>query len=149
MGTIDQEIKANFMNERHRLLANITFTSAWMHNMFNDFLKPFKLSSQQFNILRILRGTGDWMPMNDVKGRMVDRSPNATRLVDKLLQKGYLERQRSEKDRRVVFIKISEAGLDLLEEIDKAGEPEAFKASNKITEEEANMVNDILNRLRG
>jgi DNA-binding MarR family transcriptional regulator len=149
MASIDDEVKTNFMNDRHRFVANLMFTSSWIRGLFVEFLKPFGISSQQFNILRILRGAGDWVSMNDVKRLMVEKSPNATRLVDKLLEKGLVERRRSEEDRRVVHINITKAGLDLLSGIDELGDGEHNVFLTRITDEEAKKINPILDRLRG
>lgn len=120
MASIDEVLKTNkFTDDRHRLMANIIYTANWLQANFNEFVKPFGLSSQQYNILRILRGKGDWMTMSDIKSVMVERAPNATRLSDKLLDKGLIERRRSAKDRRIVHLHISKSGLKLLQEIDE------------------------------
>jgi DNA-binding MarR family transcriptional regulator len=148
MASIDEEIKTEFMNDRHRFIANMVFTSGWMKNQFADFLKPYGLSSPQFNILRILRGASDWKAMNDVKDLMVEKSPNTTRLVDKLLNKQLIKRKRSASDRRVVYVAITPVGLDLLKEIDKEDNGDHVSFLEKITEEEAKQVNDILNKIR-
>ena len=149
MTRIDDAMKTKFANERHRFMANIVFTSNWIRNQFNCFIEPFGISMQQFNILRILRGAGDWVNMNDVKERMVEKSPNATRLCDKLVAKKLIERQRCEVDRRVVHLKISDQGLQLLKEIDDKDDGAHMGFIANITEEEAKIVSDILDKLRG
>lgn len=117
--------------------------------MFSDFIKPFDLSSPQFNILRILRGEGDWIPMNVVKERMIEKSPNATRLADKLISKNLIERQRSDTDRRVVFVKITAIGLELLATIDKKDNTQFESLMDRITPEEAKQFSAILDKMRG
>ncbi|MGB0869356.1 MAG: MarR family winged helix-turn-helix transcriptional regulator [Flavobacteriales bacterium] len=147
MANIDEEIKTKFENNKHRFIANLMFTTNWFRNMNSEFLKPYKISMPQFNILRILRGAKDWVSMNDIKSLMVDKSPNATRLADKLVLANLVERQRSESDRRVVYLKITPKGLELLSNIDESDTPHLNFLEN-ITEEEARMVSDIFDRLR-
>lgn len=150
MASIDEELKTKFAHDKHRLFANVVFTSNWLSNLVAKFLAPFDLTSPQFNILRILRGAKDWVSMNDIKRLMVEKSPHTTRLVDKLQKKELVERKRSEKDRRVVYVSITQKGLDLLAEIDiKSKESNHMLALDRITDDEANKVNEILTKLRG
>lgn len=145
---LDKSIKTRFENNKHRMLANIVFTANWLKNNMNEFIAPYGLSNQQFNILRILRGKGDWMTMNDIKNVMIDKSPHTTRMVTKLMDKGWVKRKRSSKDRRVVFVSITPAGLDLLSELDgKSKDVMGFLDS--ISMEEAQKVNQILDKMRG
>ncbi len=147
MASIDEELKTKFTNDKHRFIANVVFTANWTQNRFSEFIKPFGLSSPQFNILRILRGAKDWISMNKIRELMVEKSPNTTRLCDKLLEKELIERTRSGSDRRVVSLKISQKGLDLLLEIDqKDGNHMNFL--DLITEEEAKHISSILDRIR-
>lgn len=148
MASIDKELNTTFTSEQQRLLMNMMFTANWFENYTQDFLQPFGISTQQFNILRILRGAGEWVSMNTIKQRMVYKSPHTTRLVSKLLDKGLVERNRSDNDRRVVEVVVTKKGLALLSETDKAGE----KRTNfieRISAEEAKMASDVLDKLRG
>ncbi|BDD04571.1 MarR family winged helix-turn-helix transcriptional regulator [Aureibacter tunicatorum] len=147
MSDLDDSIKTKFENEKHRFVTNLIFTSNWIKNGFSDFLAPFGISSQQFNILRILRGAGDWVTMNEVKNLMIDKSPHTTRMTTKLLDKKLLERKRCEEDRRVVYVSITKEGLALLAEIDQGGK-EQMSFLEKISEEDAKTVNSILDKLR-
>ena len=149
MAKIDAEVKTKFVNERHRFVTNLMYTSGWIKNLFTEDLKPFGISSQQFNILRILRGANDWVAMNDVKDLMIEKAPNATRLSDKLLNKNLIERKRSNTDRRVVYVRISSRGVDLLEEIDEKESEVQVALMRRITEKEANQMSEILDKLRG
>lgn len=145
MGDISKDINSKFPNERTKALINIKFTASWLNTVGNEFLKPCKITNQQYNILRILKGANDAVTVNTVKERMIEKSPNATRLMDKLCDKGLLERTRCENDRRVVYVKISEKGLKLLDKIniDELGNP-----MNTISEEEAKILNEILDKIR-
>lgn len=148
MTKIDQEIRHTFENDKQRFIANLVFSASWFKNKLGEFLKPFNLSLQQLNILRILKGADDWVTMSDVKDRMVEKAPNTTRLVDKMLQKELIERKRSDKDRRIVFVRISKKGKELLEEInDKQDEFNAEEIIN-LTEDEAKQASDLLEKMR-
>ena len=148
MASIDEEIKSRFPNEKARFLANLIFTANWFQNKFIDFLKPYGVSPEQFNILRILRGTGDWMTMNDIKSRMMDKAPNATRLADKLLEKGYVMRKRSESDRRVVYLNLTKEGSQLLEDIDRDPGMKRDPFLENISEKDAKKFSAILDKIR-
>ncbi len=148
MPRIDDEVKTNFANERHRFVTNLIYTAGWVQNIFTEYLKPYGISPQQFNILRILRGADDWVAMNNVKDLMIEKSPNATRLADKLLTKKLIERKRSREDRRVVYIRISPPGHELLIEIDQ-NDSEIMVALERITVREANQLSKILDKFRG
>lgn len=148
MSCIDDDMNTKFKDEKHRFLSNIVFTANWIKHRFEEFIKPFGISPQQFNILRILRGAKDWLSMNEVKDRMVEKSPNATRLCDKLLEKGLLERVRCEADRRMVHLRISQKGLDLLQEIDDVDEATYANFKENVSDEEARLVTRILDKLR-
>ena len=148
MASIDEIVKSKFPDNKHRLIGNLVFTAAWFKNLFTESLKPYDLSMQQFNILRILRGAKDWVAMNDVKNLMIEKSPNATRLADKMIAKGLIERKRSETDRRVVFINITKKGLDLLDVMDEDENTTRLEFLDKITEAEAAEVCRIFDKLR-
>jgi DNA-binding MarR family transcriptional regulator len=110
-------------------------------------MNQYDLSMPQFNILRILRGAGEAINVNTVKDRMIEKSPNTTRLMDKLIDKGLIERTRCEDDRRVVFVKISENGLSVLSEIDKNTDINLLINAG-LTDEEANTLSDLLDKTR-
>ena len=148
MARIDEEVKTKFMNNKHRFIANLIFTSNWFRNLVIEYLKPYNISFQQFNILRILRGAKDWITMNDIKNLMVEKSPNATRLADKLIDKGFVERKRSDADRRVVYLAITDKGTELLKTIDE-NQGTYMEFMDRITEKEAKQVSEILDKMRG
>ena len=149
MATIDELTKTRFENDKHRFITNLMFTSNWIKNLFVEFLKPYGISTQQYNILRILREADDWVAMHDIKRLMIEKSPNATRLADKLLAKKLIKRGRGAEDRRHVYLHISEEGLQLLEAIDQDDQGEHVDFINRISEEEASLLNPIMDKLRG
>lgn len=145
MGDIAKDINSKFPNERIKALINIKYTANWLDTIGNEVLKPHKISIQQYNILRILRGAKKAITVNMIKERMIQKSPNSTRLMDKLCDKGFIERKRCENDRRVVNVKILDKGLKLLAKINS----EEFDSHMKyITEEEAIILNKILDKIR-
>ena len=145
MGDIAKDINSNFPNEHVKALINIKYTANWLENIGNEFMKPHKISIQQYNILRILRGAGKAVTVKTVKERMIQKSPNSTRLMDKLCDKGFIERTRCDSDRRVVYVQISNKGLGVLDEIDIE---KMDSHMNSITEEDAKILNTILDKIR-
>ncbi|NOR27739.1 MAG: MarR family transcriptional regulator [Lutibacter sp.] len=145
MGDIAKDINSKFSNEWIKALINIKYTANWLDTIGSEVLKPYQISIQQYNILRILRGAEKAITVNSVKDRMIQKSPNSTRLMDKLCDKGFIERARCENDRRVVYVEISDKGLKLLSKINI----EEFDSHLKsITEEEAKILNKILDKIR-
>ncbi len=144
MAYIEKDNKSLFENERIKAFLNIKRTAGWLDHQVNEFLQPFNISEQQYNILRILKGAKESITVKTVKHRMIRKSPNATRLMDKLCDKNLIERTRCENDRRVVYVKISDSGLKLLEEIkfDKLD----YRLKN-ISEKEAKTLNKILEKI--
>ena len=145
MGDISKDIQSNFPSEKVKALINIKYTSNWLLHNEVLFFKPYGISPQQYNILRILRGAGEAIKAQLVKERMIERSPNTTRLLGKLFDKKLINRHRCEMDRRVVYIEISQKGLLLLSEIDVA---EKLDFLSNISEEEAKCLSDLLDKIR-
>ncbi|SFS70500.1 MarR family winged helix-turn-helix transcriptional regulator [Lutibacter maritimus] len=145
MGDFSKEINSTFPNENVKALLNIKYTANFLDTLGNTFLKPYNISEQQYNILRILRGAKEAITVSTVKERMIQKSPNSTRLMDKLCDKGFIERVRCENDRRVVYVQINEKGLALLNEINM---DEFNKYINKISEKEAKQLNELLDKIR-
>jgi DNA-binding MarR family transcriptional regulator len=147
---LEKEIQqARFESEYHKLMLNILFTSNWLSLKHMQRLKPYGLSPQQFNILRILRGQyPQSATITLLTERMLDKSSNASRLVEKLRLKELVERCECPEDRRAVNVKITQKGLDLLKKLDRL-----TSAMNKdletLSEEEARIVNQALDKMRG
>jgi MarR family transcriptional regulator, 2-MHQ and catechol-resistance regulon repressor len=145
MGNISKDIKSSFKNNKVKALINIKYTSNWLSSKENDFFKPYGISPQQYNILRILRGAKERVKVQIVKDRMIERSPNATRLMDKLCDKNLIKRERCEQDRRVVYAKITNQGLELLKNIDDS---RTVSFLGNLTEDEAATLSDLLDKIR-
>jgi DNA-binding MarR family transcriptional regulator len=145
MGDISKDVHSKFANNKIKALINILFTANWITSYQYAYFKPFGISPQQYNILRILRGANEPLKVQIIKDRMIDRSPNATRLMDKLCDKQLIERIPCPQDRRVVHIDITNKGRKLLEEIADNFNDEILK---NITEMEASQLSDLLDKLR-
>ena len=145
---IGEVIKSKFRNARHKAVVNLRYTSNYIGNIQNSYMAQYDLSMPQFNILRILRGANGAISVNTVKDRMVEKSPNTTRLMDKLIDKGLMERVRCEEDRRVVYVSITQAGLDLLTKIDEDNDSK-LDVSGNLSEAEAEQLSTLLDKLRG
>lgn len=145
---IGQIIQSRFSSSRHKAVVNLKYTSNYFTQIQNNYMAQFDLTMPQFNILRILRGAKGVISVNTVKDRMVERSPNTTRLMDKLIDKGLMERIRCEKDRRVVYVSITESGLALLKQIDDDNS-NMMDFSGNLTESEAEQLSLLLDKMRG
>lgn len=112
-------------------------------------LKPYDLSIEQFNVLRILRGQkGQAVNLQDIQDRMINKMSNTTRLVDKLILKGYVERFVCEKNRRKVEIFITETGLKLLKTLDPVVDETEKNITNLLSLEELELLNKLINKLK-
>ncbi|WP_298533939.1 MarR family transcriptional regulator [uncultured Algibacter sp.] len=145
MGDISKDINSKFANEKVKALINIIYTANWINSIQNEFFKPFGISPQQYNILRILRGAGEPLKVQVIKERMLERAPNATRLMDKLCAKQLINRLDCPDDRRVVHIDITKEGLKLLGVIEKDFKEDLLE---NLTFEEAKTLSDLLDKIR-
>ena len=139
----------NKMPEPRRLVLNIIVTANHITEMIAEALKPFGVSNQQFNVLRILRGQkGKPANLSTIQERMVTKMSNTTRLVDKLVDKDLCERIVCPSNRRKVEIRITKEGLELLKKIDPVIDKVENDIARKINEKEILSLNTNLNELR-
>jgi len=145
MGDISKDIQSTFPNNRIKAMLNILYTANWISSCQNEFFKTYGISPQQYNILRILNGAKEPLSVQLIKDRMIERSPNATRLMDKLYAKGYIDRLACKEDRRVVKIEITQKGRGLLESI-----PDNFNKNllKNLNEKEAEQLSSLLDKMR-
>ena len=145
MGDISKDINSRFPNTKLKALVNILYSASWITSFQNEFFKPYGISPQQFNILKILNGANQPLRVHDIKEIMIERSPNATRLMDKLSDKFLIERTPCPEDRRVVHIEITAKGKELLNSIPDNFNDELIK---NITEEDGQKLSDLLDKMR-
>jgi DNA-binding MarR family transcriptional regulator len=151
MPSIENEIQqSTFRSSAHRAQVNIIYTAAWINQRTTAALRPLGLSIQQFNILRILRGRGDQpSTIKLLTERMIDKMSNASRLIDKLKEKGYVRRQECKTDRRRVDIVITQKGLDIVEEASRAVEQATTEQLEHFDEADFDRLSGLLDKLRG
>jgi len=147
--TIQEEIQTkSFLTAHHKAVVNLTYTHSWLQLRYIEWLKPYGLSIQQFNILRILRGQfPEPASVSLLIDRMVDKNSNASRLVEKLRLKELVARKPNDNDRRQVDILITKTGLDLLTELDKKYD-NFEKQFHHLSIEEVETLSKLLDKLR-
>ncbi|WP_350287773.1 MarR family transcriptional regulator [uncultured Croceitalea sp.] len=130
-----------------RTIIHLSLVNNKLNEVMTNTLKPFEVSLQQFNVLRILRGQkGDPANLSTLNERMVSKMSNTTRLVDKLLTKGYVKRAICESNRRKIEIFITEKGSKALEQMDVAMEKSEIQAIQNFTEKELKELNHLLDK---
>ncbi len=137
------------MDNSKKIILNILYTQNVIAENFNDILKPFDISSEQYNVLRILRGQkGNPANMSVIQERMLAKTSNTTRLVDKLLLKDYVTRKVCPDNRRKIEVLITAKGLEVLAELDpKVILHERFFSQN-LTPDEIELLNALLEKYR-
>ena len=138
-----------FINAQHKAHINIIYTAAFLLDQTKEVLKPFKVTHQQFNVLRILKGKYSRpSSAHEIKEVMMDKGPDLTRLLDRLIEKGWVQRTVCEENRRKIDVLITEAGIKLLEDIEPHLQ-EKFKGQQFLSEEEAEHLSFLLDKMRG
>ncbi|AMR32052.1 transcriptional regulator [Mucilaginibacter sp. PAMC 26640] len=147
---IEEDIKStNFEDNYHKAVINLAYTYGWINNFSRPKFEKYNLTQQQFNILRILRGQYPKpATINLLKERMIDKMSDASRIVDRLVQKGLVSRCTNNKDRRAVDIRISEEGIAILAKMDIEFKTRDLMDKN-LSEEEAGQLSDLLDKMRG
>jgi DNA-binding MarR family transcriptional regulator len=150
MMKLEHELKhTKPMEPLQRALLNVLFTASWLDCSINRMLRPYGLTNPQYNILRILRGshpTG--LSVLDIKSRMIDRSSNVSRLVEKLRERGLVERIVHTDDRRMVIVTISEMGGKMLHDIEASGMFEHEVPGKSLSPKEAEQLAHLLDKFR-
>jgi len=146
---IDTDIQQNkFLNNYQRASVNILFTYGWMMEKIKEILEPADITPQQFNILRILRGSHP-KPLStlQIRERMLDKMSDTSRIVDRMIAKGLVNKAISRKDRRLVDIIISPKGLKLIRKLDSR-QHELDEILKNISAKEAATLSKILDKVR-
>lgn len=145
----EEIVQKKFKSPHHKLAINIIYTHNWLSNINSQKFKNKDITAQQFNVLRILKGQyPKSATVKLLRERMLDKMSDASRLVEKLRQKGLVSRVENASDRRNVDVLITQKGLNLLEEFKdlETGIEQCFQT---LTTAEANQLNDLLDKLRG
>jgi DNA-binding MarR family transcriptional regulator len=145
---IEQDIQQpNFRNEFQKMGINLLFTANWLNEQIGKMLSEEGVTQQQYNILRILRGSTTPLSTLKIRERMLDKMSDTSRIVDRLIAKELVVKNTCEKDKRLVDITLSPKGLNLVDQLDQYNE--RIDALLKgINESEAQMMNQILDKIR-
>lgn len=138
-----------FASPGHEALLNVLVTASWLDSMMAATMAPFDITPAQYNVLRILRGSHpEKMTCSDIGSRLLDRTPDVTRLLNRLEKAGFITRGRSRTDRRVVQVAISAAGRDLLDRLQPAVDDVQRRLSRHLGDDELAHLSALLERLR-
>jgi DNA-binding MarR family transcriptional regulator len=147
---LQKEIKTSgFENIYQQVIVNVVFTYSWCSDHMKQLVLPYEVTPQQFNILRILRGQYPApSTINLLKDRMLDKMCDASRITERLVQKELVVKKVNPSDKRAVDILISDKGLALLKKMDEELDLSAMASAN-LTQEEASLLNELLDKMRG
>lgn len=147
--SLEKDIKqAKFRNEHHKGAINLIYTYNWMMERQKAFFDIENITPQQFNILRILRGSFP-QPIStlQIRERMLDKMSDTSRIVDRLVLKGLADKKTSITDKRLVDISITEHGKEVLERLDQKHDKMDAILEN-LSEEDATLLNVLLDKIR-
>jgi DNA-binding MarR family transcriptional regulator len=147
--SLEQDIKQKaFSSEIEKAIVNINFTHSYFAGLLNSSLKQHNISIQQFNVLRILKGSHPKpVSVNDITDRMIDKMSNASRLVEKLRLKGLISRNTCLFDKRQVDVSITEEGQDLLKKLNELT-LEVIAGHSHLSDQELVELNATLDKIR-
>ena len=147
--SIEKDIKqARFRNPHQKAAINIIYTLSWMRDRTKAIFDAEDITPQQFNILRILRGSFP-QPLStlQIRERMLEKMSDTSRIVDRLINKGLVKKLTCKSDRRLVDVIISDKGKKLLERLDTR-QDEIDGVLGKLSENDANILSDLLDKIR-
>jgi DNA-binding MarR family transcriptional regulator len=149
MMKIEEAIKQQkFRSSHQKALINLLFTTSWVQGRQQDLFKPYKITLQQFNILRILKGQHPTsISGTEIKSRMLDRNSDVSRLLDRLVAKELISKRTCPNDKRATDVNITETGLELLRTLDKY--QNQIDGVLSLSEDEATQLSDLLDKARG
>ena len=145
---IEQAIKQNkFVSIHQKAVLNLIYTSNWLVNKQYEFFKPFGITGQQFNVLRILKGQyPNPISAKEIKSRMLDMNSDISRLLERLTRKNLVERKSCLEDRRANDVIITQKGIDLLKQINR--NQSSIDRIFALSEDEALQLSNLLNKSR-
>lgn len=150
MKSIEEAIQQSsaFRNPYHKATVNLIFSGRWIINLHNELFNQFKLTIQQYNVLRILKGQYPHaLTVKLIQMRMLDKASDASRVVEGLRKKGLVQRELNVKDRRRVDVIITQKGIHLLNSIEeRSAEMDSFLSN--LNSEEIRILNSLLDKIR-
>jgi len=147
---LSERIKqTRFASPAQEALLNILVTSSWLLNELSALMAPFDVTPTQYNVLRILRGSHPGkLTCTEIGRRMLDRTPDVTRLLNRLERAGLITRSRARHDKRVVEVGITEKGLELLARMQPVVDAAQERLMSRLSPEELRLLSELLDRLR-
>lgn len=146
---LEEEIRqTHFTSSHQKAVINLIFTYNWLINKQQELLKPFGITPQQFNILRILKGTSPkGISGTVIKSRMLDKNSDISRLLDRMARKGLVEKRICPADKRASDIFITQEGVSILEKL----RPHQHELENimVLSSQDATLLSELLDRARG
>ncbi|MGF2411763.1 MarR family winged helix-turn-helix transcriptional regulator [Ferruginibacter sp.] len=147
MGIQEDINQSKFRNEHQKAGINIIYTFNWLTEQMKNLFEQHGLTSQQFNILRILRGAGQPLSTLQIRQRMLDKMSDTSRIVDRLILKGVVKKVTSKTDKRLVDVSITDKGKKLLAKLDEHQDEMDGVLSN-LSDSEAKTLNKLLDKIR-
>ncbi|MGV3595104.1 MAG: MarR family winged helix-turn-helix transcriptional regulator, partial [Sediminibacterium sp.] len=145
---IEKDIQQqHFRNEYQEASVDIIYSAYWLNEQVKTMLDPDDITPQQYNILRILRGSQQPLSTLQIRSRMLDKMSDTSRIVERLLKKGLVEKKVCTADKRLVDVSISKKGLSLLDKLDKKN-AEIDQLMQNLSETEAATLNKLLDKVR-
>ncbi|MDZ4675057.1 MAG: MarR family transcriptional regulator [Gemmatimonadota bacterium] len=151
-GLLQRELKQSrpFPTAGEEAVLGVIRSADLLRRKFGAVLEPFGVSLQQYNVLRILRGAGGrGLPTLEIIDRMIEQAPGITRLIDRLADHGWADRSRCAEDRRVVYCRITQRGLELLDEVEPPLQSAHVQVLRGLSEAEQGTLVKLLEQLRG
>ncbi|MDA8787365.1 MarR family transcriptional regulator [Schleiferiaceae bacterium] len=151
MKSLQEEIQQRkWQNDQQLALINVLYTYHWLKDQMTEALKPYKITMQQYNVLRILRGAHpDGMAAARIRERLLDKTSDVSRLLDRLEKNNLVERQASKDDKRMSEIFLTLRGLEILGQIRSVDKLHKEQLPKSLNDEEAQLLSALLDKMRG
>lgn len=148
---IEEAIKqTSFKTTHEKAAVNLLYTFNWFRDLSAESLKPYGLKMQHYNVLRILKGRHpEPHSPGEIKAVMLDKSPDLTRLLDKLVKMGLVDRELCPDNRRKMNIRITDKGMNVLSSIKKHQDETQASWSRNLSESDAESLSNLLDKMRG
>ena len=140
--------KRPFRNNYQMAMVNLIYTNNWVTDQLRKYLKPYGVTMKQYNVLRILNGAGEPITTSTIRARLLDKMSDASRMVERLHQRGLVVRNICPGDKRLVDVTLSAKGVELLQNM-KGIEQSMDDIFDKLDKEEAVVLSELLDKLRG
>ena len=137
-----------FRNDFHEAVVNLIYTYNWVVDQIKQRIKPYGITMQQYNVLRILRGASEPITTSVIRERMLDKMSDTSRMVDRLHTKGLVVRRTCPSDKRLVDVTLTDAGKDLLSQLDQF-DNQMDAILSKLNPQEIRLLSDLLDKARG